>query len=532
VLPIVEKPSPSATAASAANAASRPGAPDSFSQDAAGQRDLSVALKNAVRLGASLIATWAVAIGVGFLLPRALGHDRFGEYNWAESTAALVFLFAGFGVDTYIQREVSVRPEHASDFFGGVTAVRIAVMAVLLAGLYFFARRVSSNPEIHGAIVVFGLTQALMVTNASLAALLQASTKVKGLALTNVVAKLLWGVGVIAVLQGTQRYSLLALPLLASESIRSALLWPTVRRELALKLRMNSGETRAVLATCRPFFINTLSYMMGNKIDIVLLMWLSTEGEVGYYSAAQRIASLALLLAPLEGWVITPLLTRAVKRSEDEFFAILRRAIEGVLVCAIPATMMISFGAEFWMRIAVGKGFLPGSGSLQQLAPSFVFTYAAVLLATALIILKRSWTVTLISLSRIALQPLLMWLVVPYAHKRLGIGGAGVGDAFVFTFLEGYVTVMFLAFLGRRAFDRRTVRTLLKSLAALAVTYGVHRLLAAYGPWRLIADGLTYTVCAVGFGAMRIADIKWVLSLVRNRRRGGTGAGAGAGASD
>jgi O-antigen/teichoic acid export membrane protein len=483
------------------------------------QRDLSVAFRNALRLGLSLLATWGVAIGVGFLLPRYLGHDRFGEYNWAESTAALVFLFAGFGLDTYIQREVSVRPAHASDFFGGMTALRVPVMIALLVGLCVFAGKVNPNPELQSALLIFGMTQMLAVTNASLAALLQATTKVKSLAVTNVVAKILWGIGIIAVLQWSKNFTLLALPLLASEVFRSAQLWPAVRRELSLKMHVDVGETRAVLAVCRPFFINTLSYMMGNKIDIALLMWLSTKGEVGYYSAAQRIASLAMLLAPIEGWVITPLLTRAIARNEAEFFAILRRAIEGVLVVAIPATMMISFGAEFWMRLTVGKEYLPGSGSLQQLAPSFVFTYAAVLLATALIILKRSWTVTLISLSRVALQALLMCLVVPYAHKKLGVGGAGVGDAFVFTFLEGYVTLMFLLFLGRRAFDRRSLMTLLKSLAALAVTYGVHRGLEAFGPWRLLADAVVYTGCAFGFGAVRVADLRWVIARVRNRKR-------------
>ena len=48
-------------------------------------------------------------------------------------------------------------------------------------------------------VVVFGLTQALIVTNESLAALLQASTKVGKLAVANVAAKLVWGVGVVAV---------------------------------------------------------------------------------------------------------------------------------------------------------------------------------------------------------------------------------------------------------------------------------------------------------------------------------------------
>ena len=481
-----------------------------------------MAFRNAIKLGLSLLATWAVALGVRFILPRFLGPERFGQYNWAESSTALAFLFSGLGLDTYIQREISVRPEHASDFFGGIVVVRAAISTVLLGGVYVYIAHKEPSADLRIAGVVFAVTQALIVTNASLAALLQASTRVSGLAIANVVTKLVWGAGVIGIVTVTNRYYLLALPLFVGEVIKSMILWPTVRREIGLRLEWNPKATKLVLVTCLPFFVNTISYTTGGKLDIMLLKELADPVEVGFYAAAQNIASLAMLLAPLEAWVITPLLTRAIKRDENEFFLILRRAIEGVLVVALPATMMLSFGADFWMRLACGPQFLPGAASLQQLAPSSVFTYAAVLLATALIIQKRAWTVTLISLSRVALQPVLMYVLVPYTARLLHRPGAsGVGDALVFTILEVYVCIAFLIALGRKAFDRRSATTLFKSLAALGASYAVHRALADAGPIRLLADAGVYAVVALALGAVRLADIKWVLQTVRNRRRDG-----------
>ena len=483
--------------------------------------DVSVALRNAVKLGLSLMATWAVALGVRFILPRHLGPERFGVYSWAESTAGLAFVFAGMGLDTYIQREVSVRPEHASDFFGGVTVVRSLLMLLLLGGATAYAATVETDRSVLLAVVVFGLTQSLVVTNASLAALLQASTKVSRLAIANVLTKLVWGGGILLVVAITFSYPILALPLLIGEVIKSAMLWPSVRKEVGLKLRIDRTQTKMVLVLCLPFFVNTISYTMGNKLDVTLLRSLSEQTEVGYYSAAQNIASLAMLLAPLEAWVVTPLLTRAVKRSEDEFFAILRRAIEGILIVAIPATMMISLGAEFWMRVACGAAYAPGAPSLAQLAPSFVFTYAAVLLATALIILRRSWTVTLISLVRLLLQPILMFVVVPYGYRNWGIGGAGMADALVFTVLELFAALMFLGALGRRAMDNRLIGAMLKSALAFAASYGAHRALLDLGPWRLIVCALVYAAVMLGTRGVRIGDLRWVVATVRNRRSGG-----------
>lgn len=480
--------------------------------------DVSVALRNAVKLGASLMATWAVALGVRFVLPRHLGPAAFGVYATAESVAGMAFVFAGLGLDTYIQREVSVRPEHANDFFGGALVVRVLLMPVLLAGAVLFAARTHPEAAVLWAVVIFGVTQFLVVTNASLAALLQASTRVSKLAIANVVTKLVWGVGIIVVVQFTKFYPLLALPLFSGEIMKSAMLWPSVRKEVGLKIQVDRTQTRAVLILCIPFFVNTISYTMGNKLDVSLLGLWSSDEEVGFYSAAQNIASLAMLLAPLEAWVITPLLTRAVKRSKDEFFAILRRAIEGILIVAVPATMMISFGADFWMRLACGPKYLPGAPSLAQLAPSFVFTYAAVLFATALIILGRSWTVTVISLVRLALQPLLMWIAVPYGFRHWGEGGAGMADALVFTVLEFFAAAMFLGALGRRAFDGRLLGAVLKSGLSFAAAYGAHRALERFGPWRLVFDGLVYTAVILGSKGVDIGDIRWVLSMVKSRK--------------
>src|SRR3954471_571934 len=86
--------------------------------------DAATALRNAIKLGGSLLATWTVALAVRFQLPRHLGPVRFGDFNFCDSFTAAFFIFLSLGIETYIQKEVSVRPKHASDFFGGVLLVR------------------------------------------------------------------------------------------------------------------------------------------------------------------------------------------------------------------------------------------------------------------------------------------------------------------------------------------------------------------------------------------------------------------------
>ncbi len=483
------------------------------------RRDLATALRNAIKLGGSLLATWAVALAVRFQLPRAVGPAHFGEFTFADSFSASLFIALGLGIDTYIQKEVSTRPKHASDFFGGVLFLRLVLSVVLLGVTAVTLTLTGRSGEILAAAMVFGLTQSLSSLSTSLSALLQAATTVGRLAVVNVVTKVLWGAGVLVALRLHPPLWVLVLPLLASELLKAILLASVVRRELPMRLQINVKATRIVLLASLPFFINTVAYTLGGKLDVTMLEFLAKQDEVGWYAAAGSLASLAMLLSPLVSWVLMPLLTRAKERSEEEFFATLRRATEAVLIGAIPAAMLLAVGADIWIHLAFGAAYGPAVTSLQVLAPSFVLTYAAVLLSTALLLFGRSWTVMLVSLGSLALQPALILLVVPFAAKRFGVGGAGIGSAAVFSFLELFSVVGFWWYLGRRAVDRRCLLAVGKSLAAFAVVAVVDRWLHALGFARLVIDAAIYALLVFASGAVRYEDVRNAVQLVVDRRR-------------
>src|SRR5919201_1165147 len=140
--------------------------------------DLHLALWNALKLGGSLIGTWTVALAIRFALPRQLGPDLYGVYNFAEAFAASFFVLTTLGIETYVQKEIPLRRKHASDFFGGVVALRVAAMVIIL---HFDGRAF----EIRRAVYLFAAGQIFFVANATLAALLHASGTVDGLSVVN-----------------------------------------------------------------------------------------------------------------------------------------------------------------------------------------------------------------------------------------------------------------------------------------------------------------------------------------------------------
>lgn len=483
------------------------------------RREGVTALRNGLKLATSLGLTWAVALIITFKLPNYFGPLHWGYYKYGFEYAATLAVFLGFGIDTYISREIAVRPKHASDFFLGVLLSRGVVLVPLF--LYGWFNLQHKLPEERLAAALFGVTQVFIVMNQTFQQMLQASSRVGGLAIANVVAKVLWGGGTYAAVVVHAPFWMLPLPMLLSEALKAGFLFWATRGAVGLKLRLDTRATVDVLKISFPFFVANAAVTLGSTIDVVVLRELVPAGsqEVGWYSAAREIARLSALLSPVLSGVLVPMMSRAKHRDEEEFFRILRRGIEGVNVVSIPLTLMLALGAEFWIDVALKEKFAPAAESLRWLAPTFVLAYGNVLLWIALMILGRSWTITALSFAGLALLPAFILTIVPLT-RNLGPGSTGMGVAMALSARELCVIILFLAFLGKRAIDRRAALATGKSLAIGGVVVAVHLALARIGPWRLAVDAALYGALALALGVVRPRDMKAVLQLIRDRKKG------------
>lgn len=478
----------------------------------------ATALRNALKLGASLFLTWGVALVVTFKLPNYLGSLSYGHYKVGEQFAMSAAVFLSLGVDTYASREVAVRPKHASDFFLGVLLTRALVLLPLVAyGVFWASDKVEERAL---AAALFGFAYVFNSLNQTFQQMLQAASKVGGLAVANVVAKILWGGGLFAAVFLKAPFWVLPLPMIASEVMKAGFLFIATRDAVALELRLDVQQTKEVLKISLPFFVANVAVSLGSSIDVVVLggMLPQSSPEVGWYGAAREVARLSALLSPILSGVLIPMMSRAKARNEEEFFRILRRGIEGVNVVSIPLTLGLALGADLWIHLALRDEFLPAASSLRWLAPTFVLSYGNVLLWLALMILGRSWTITGVSIFGLILLPVFIAVAVPLTQGT-GPGGAGMGCAMAMSARELVVILVFLAFLGKRAIDRRVASNTLKSLLVSAIVIGAHVAMTRLGYVRVAVDAALYAVLALGLGILRPRDVIAVLKMIKDRKK-------------
>ncbi len=481
--------------------------------------DIAIALRNGAKLAGSLMVTWSVAMIVKLQVPAHLGPIRQGQFGFAESFAGMFFTTIGLGIDTYVMKEVSVRPKHASEFTGGVFALRILISIGLFGAMGATLWATGRPREIQLAVAVFGLIQLVMCCNSTLSAILQATTHVGRLAIANVAAKVIWGAGMLWGLHRGVPLNVLALPLLAAELLRTAVLLPAARNAADLRYRIDLRALRVVLLASVPFFVSGMAVGLGNNLAMSALEFIrKDEREVGWFGAIQNLSSLAMLLSPLLQWVVMPLLSRAHARSEEEMMTILRRAIEGMLVIIVPIMVLISVGSELWVKLAFGVKYLPAATGLSILSLVFVMTYLAMTLAGALVVLGKSWSVTLISAGAIVSMSGFMLVGVPFGRALFGTGGECAGAAMAVIANETCVVIAMLRRFRTPPLDGRNVAVLTKSLSIALLVIVLDRPMRGLGPARLVVDMTLYAALALATRVVRFDDVRRALRVMRPRR--------------
>jgi O-antigen/teichoic acid export membrane protein len=336
---------------------------------------------------------------------------------------------------------------------------------------------------------------------------------VTGLSILNVGSKIVWGAGVVGAILLGAGLKTIGVAILLTEAARATGMAMLASRNLRLKASVNMRSAAIAIAGSMQFYVGHVAQTVYSRIDVSIMSFMASDVEVGWYGAASNLAGLSLLLAPLIGWVILPLSSRAAARSQEELTIVMRRAMEFVLALSIPVALLLGLGADVIVHAAFGQAFEPAVSSLRILAPTFILTYVTMVSASMLIRLERGWALTWITISAMFIAPLLNLWLIPRGLAAWGPGGAGDAAAISLPVTEVYAVSVMTWLLGRRAFDRRTMRMVGKTLAIACLTIVTDRLLQPLGAWRLVVDAVLYVGLVIASGAV---DVATVVSMTRD----------------
>ncbi|MDO8557250.1 MAG: flippase [Candidatus Jorgensenbacteria bacterium] len=442
---------------------------------------------------------------------RVLGAAEYGIFSYALGLASFFTIFADIGIGQILTREVSQKPEKASLYF----STAFWIKAMLLFGtslLILFAAPHFSKLEAATALLPF---VAFLVVFDNLRefsnTFFRAKEKMEYEGITTVLMNIsITAFGFIAISISATASSF-ALSYVASTGAGFLAAAFILREEFFHVIKnFDRSLIRPLLRSAWPIALTSLLGAFMLNVDIIILGWLRTAAEIGYYSAGQKVVQVLYTIPSIITSALFPALSRAVSAHDPKKVAsIMEKGAAAIFLLAFPlATGGIVLGKPIILFL-YGAEYLPGAAVFQILISTVLVVFPGMLLGNLILAYDRQKSVAvyvaLTSIGNVVLDVLLLPL--------LGIAGVALSTL--------AVQIMYNIFLWNLAKKINFFRALFhirKSFIASVLMGIVAYFLNRLGFHVLItiaASGAAYLICLYLLKEHIVGEIKGMIRTAR-----------------
>lgn len=309
------------------------------------------------------------------LLTRYLGVSQYGIYAFLLSLGALLQIGADFGLYLTLTREIARSPEREQSLYSSIASLRgVLLGAAFLCGLIVLL----AIPQYRGLwlpFVIFSAGLSAQSFSQLLMGVYQAKSHVWQAAVGDLVGRGLQLVGIIFFpLLGRQLSPHLpavaymavtfALGALAAYMVH-ALLLPKVR---PWRLTLSWDTWKRIAKVSWPLGAMLIVNAVYFRIDIIMLSYLRSDIEVGWYGLAYRIIESGLFFPAMFGGLLLPHMSNALQEQRVRARKMLYQSLYAISLAAVWTVVVLVVYAEPIVLFLSGSSFLPAASLLQVLS--------------------------------------------------------------------------------------------------------------------------------------------------------------------
>jgi O-antigen/teichoic acid export membrane protein len=473
-----------------------------------------VAQNSAFPIAAALLNK-GLDLAFAIVMLRVLGPTDVGKYAWVGVIVGYLDILLGFGMNTWLTREVSRDPTHLGRYLGRVLGARVvlwgavALVTLLLAGP--LAEPLAVTPDVALALGLLTLAMVPSGLAAALTAVFQARERMEYPAAVTVLTtafKIALGVlalglgqgfvGLAGVALGVNVVTLVVLLVLFADLIG----WP--------HLAVTPRATLALAGQSYPFMLNNLLASLFFRLDFLLLRPLAGDAALGWYSAAYRVVDGLNVIPAHFTLALFPLLARQGQADRAALARVFERALKVLLTLSLPLAVGIALLAEPLVLLFAGPGYVPEAvWALRVLIWFLPFSFVNGVTQYVLIAVDRQRFLTIAFLLATAFNLAANLLLIP----RLGYLGAAL-----VTVLSEVVLLGPFWWAATRALPPISLLRPAARPAAAAIGMGLVVALVAAWNWPLsvLLGAATYGALLLALGGLD-ADDRALLQRLRSR---------------
>lgn len=411
------------------------------------------------------VATVLGIVSVG-LSTRYLGVDAFGALVTALAFSSLLSIITDAGIWTIATREISKRPEQTGRIFATTLTIGFGFSALAAAiglGVAFLAYGGEGDTLTREAILLLLLSAPLSAPVGAVGAYFISQQRAWVGSVALITSSVVQVAGVALVTALDLGFTGLALSYLAGPVAQVTLMLPLAAGRVSLRPSWDGALGRQLLGWALPLSGATIVGSLYWRIDLILLSFLSSDRQVGFYGLAYRVVDALVVLPQFVLITLVPEFARLSERRER----LQEVAVKASTVMQVGALAMLAIFAGFAREIVEvvgGPQFDGVEPILQVLVLGVTLNYSSAVLAQVLVAVNREVRLLFVSLALLPFNVVLNLALIP-------LWGA-LGAATAFALSEAlHLALLALIYRGHSTFP--LPQRLLRVVAAAALVGAV-----------------------------------------------------------
>ncbi|MFC1915838.1 flippase [Chloroflexota bacterium] len=314
----------------------------------------------------SLAAANIIASLLGFVatvyLARVLGPGGFGQIYFAIAIIAYFMLIANLGLPMLGTREIARDKNKIKDYVGNIVALRLTLAAIAFCLLLLFAFLIQKPTEIKYLIILYGL--GLFPFALQLLWLFRGIEKMEYMAGSQIAGGVLYVASILYFIKSPEQ--LLAVPVIyviCTAFLPAVfLIFFSIRHFGRIPLKFDAPFWGSLLRQALPMGFAFVIAELYFHFDTVMLGFMRSNEEVGYYNAAYRIILLFVGLGGLYHVTIFPIISNYYKTSLASLHRLLSLTAKLTVTISLPlaagGTMLAKSIMNFIYPPEYGSGII------------------------------------------------------------------------------------------------------------------------------------------------------------------------------
>lgn len=400
--------------------------------------------KNTLALTISDIINKVLSFILVIQIARYLGDVGFGKYSFAFAFANLFIIFADFGLNTILIREIAKYKSETSKFLGNALIIKLFLCLLTFIFIFITINLMDYPTDTTIVVYLIGITLILGSFSGIFGTIFRAYEKMEYIALISTIERLfVVSVGIIVLKMGFGVVSVAAV-LLAGSLIALLLSMLISFRKFGVPMfEIDLVFWKYLLKESIPFIITGLSASIYFYIDSVMLSFMKGEAVVGLYNAAYNLVLSLMFIPSAFIGAVFPVLSQLSISSHSSLKFAYEKSFKWLFMLSLPIAAGTALISENIILFIYKSGFADSVLALKILTWTFIFMCFNIVIANVIYSIGKQAVVMKASIIGVIFNVILNVLLIP----KFSLNGAGIAtvltEILVFLIIFYYISIYF-----------------------------------------------------------------------------------------